>query len=93
MLKTLGFGDRKVMAIVLAEAFILAFVGGLPGLALADFITSRMTFGIAFIPQLYIPERELLIGVGLVVLLGLVTGALPAWQALRLRIVNALAST
>ena len=92
VLKTLGFSDRKVMALVLAEAFILAVVGGLPGLAVADFVTSRIALGVAFIPQIYIPTRELWIGVALVALLGLVTGVLPAWQALRLRIVNALAS-
>ena len=92
VLKTLGFSDGRVMSLVLAEAFVLALVGGLPGLAVADFLTGQLALGIAFIPELYIPERGLLLGVGMVVALGFVTGALPAWQALRLRIVNALAA-
>ena len=85
VLKTLGFSDTKVMAMVLAEAMLLAILGGLPGLFLADAMTSRLATGINFLPEVYIVGRDLALGVGLVLALGLVTGAVPAWQALRLR--------
>ena len=44
----------------------------------------------AFLPAFYLPVRDLAIGVIMVVLLGFATGAVPAMQAGRLRIVDAL---
>jgi putative ABC transport system permease protein len=43
-----------------------------------------------FLPIFYFPSRDLILGVILVVLLGLVAGILPAIQAMRLSIVDAL---
>ena len=43
-----------------------------------------------FLPVFYLPPRDLVLGFGLAAALGLATGALPAWQAMRLRIVDAL---
>ncbi|MEM1247512.1 MAG: FtsX-like permease family protein [Acidobacteriota bacterium] len=90
VLKTLGFSDGLVMFLVLGEAFFLALLGGLPGLLFANAVTSQLKLGVGFIPDIYIPSRDLMIGVVLVLALGLVTGALPAWRALRLRIIQAL---
>jgi putative ABC transport system permease protein len=42
------------------------------------------------LPAFYFPTPSLLMGIGLVVLLGIASGILPAWQASRLRIVDAL---
>jgi putative ABC transport system permease protein len=42
------------------------------------------------LPNLYLPWQDLLIGVSLALALGVVAGALPAWQAMRLRIAEAL---
>ena len=38
----------------------------------------------------FIPTQQIVLGVALIFILGLVTGALPALQARRLRIVDAL---
>jgi len=43
-----------------------------------------------FLPVFYLPPRDLLIGLALMAIFGLVAGALPAGQALRLRIADAL---
>jgi putative ABC transport system permease protein len=42
------------------------------------------------LPAFYFPVRDLVLGVALVLLLGIGTGLLPAFQAQRLKIVDAL---
>src|SRR3546814_7273446 len=42
VLKCLGFTDRTVLALVLAEALLLCFLGGLAGMALASFATAAL---------------------------------------------------
>ncbi|HVR30722.1 MAG TPA: FtsX-like permease family protein [Thermoanaerobaculia bacterium] len=93
VLKTLGFTDGRVLALVLAESLLIALAGGLPGLLLARAIVGGLDLGIAFIPELYIRGEALALGAALVLALGMVTGALPAWQAMRLSIVDALRRT
>ena len=46
--------------------------------------------GGAILPIFHVPWDSYFFGLGLVVLMGLVAGALPAYQALRLGIVDAL---
>jgi len=90
VLKTLGFGDGRVLGMVLMESCVLALVGGLAGLAVAWILVLDGDPTGGFLPSFYFPIRDLIIGVGLVVLLGFAAGAIPAWQAGRLRIVDAL---
>ncbi|HEX6464974.1 MAG TPA: hypothetical protein VFZ98_10985, partial [Vicinamibacterales bacterium] len=42
------------------------------------------------LPAFYFPTRDVVLGVLLVLVLGVASGFLPAWQASRLRIVDAL---
>ena len=90
VLKTLGFGDGLVMTLVLLESTLLALLGALAGLTVAWLLVHRGDPTGGYLPVFYLPSRDLLLGVGLAVALGLVTGILPAYQALRLRIVDAL---
>lgn len=90
VLKTLGFTNRQVMGLVLGESFLLAAVGGGGALLLVWLLTRSGDLGGSFLPILYIPAASLALGIALVVLLGLVTAAVPAYQALRLNIVDAL---
>jgi putative ABC transport system permease protein len=91
VLKTLGFGDGRIVALVLAESCLIALAGGGLGLGLA-------IAGIAFVgdptsgmlPPIHLPTREVVRGLGLIVALGVTAGLLPALQARRLRIVDAL---
>jgi putative ABC transport system permease protein len=93
VLKTLGFTDGKVLLLVLGESLLIALAGGLPGLFLSSVIVRGVDIGMTFIPELYIRPDALAVGAVLVVVLGLVTGAVPAWQAMRLSIVDALRRT
>ncbi len=90
VLKTLGYGDGLVMRLVLFESCLLALVAGGLGLGLAKLATSGGDPTGGFLPVFYLPGRDFALGIGLAVALGLATGALPAWQAMRLRIVDAL---
>jgi putative ABC transport system permease protein len=90
VLKTLGFSNGLVLSLVLAESILLAVVGGGLGLLLGWLFTLGGDPTGGFLPAFFIPGRDLAIGVALVLLLGLVAGAMPATTAMRLRIVDAL---
>jgi putative ABC transport system permease protein len=90
VLKTLGFTNRGVLAMVLAEACLLACVGGGVGLALGALAISAGDPTGGFLPIFYFPGKDAVWGVVLVLLLGVATGLLPALQAMRLSIVEAL---
>ena len=91
VLKTLGFGDGRVVALVLAESCLVAMAGGGIGLLLAIggiALVGDPTSGL--LPPIHLPARELARGATLMVALGVMSGLLPALQARRLRIVEAL---
>ena len=91
VLKTLGFGNGQVLGLVLAESCLLAVLGGALGLAAGwTLITLGGDPTHGNLPVFYFPPPDIAFGVGLTLFLGLVTGLLPALQAMRLRIVDAL---
>jgi putative ABC transport system permease protein len=91
VLKTVGFTDRAVLGLVLAEAVLLAVAGGVVGLVLAVVVIPGLEpLLVAFLPVFYAPPAALAAGLGLAVLLGLASGGLPAWFARRLQITEAL---
>jgi putative ABC transport system permease protein len=93
VMKTLGFGNGRILALVLLESCTLAVIGGGIGLAIAWVLVSRGDPTGGFLPQFYFPVRDLILGIVLVFVLGLGTGILPALQASRLKIVDALRRT
>ncbi len=90
VLKTLGFTDGRLLGLVLLESCLLAALGGGVGLVLAWVVVQGGDPTGGLLPAFYLPTRDIALGAGLVVLLGLAAGLLPAWQASRLRIVDAL---
>lgn len=90
VLKTLGFGDGRVLSMVLLESCFIALLGGGVGLTVAWFLVALGDPTGGFLPTFYFPVRDLILGVALVLGLGVISGAFPAWQAGRLRIVDAL---
>ncbi len=89
-LKALGYTHGQVLALVLAEANLLALTGGALGLVLAAAMIAAGDPTRGALPVFYFPWRDAVLGMGLAAALGLVSGALPAWQAGRLRIAEAL---
>lgn len=90
VLKTLGFTNRKVLGLVLAESCLLAVLGGGLGLLLGWLLVSRGDPTGGFLPIFFLPAKDVALGVALIFALGLATGFLPGLQAMRLRIVDAL---
>lgn len=91
-LKTLGFTDRSVLALVFLESLLLILVGGVLGLGLAAALlpfVSAASGGMLELPPL--SAGSWAIGLALMVAVGAIVGVLPALRAMRLRIVDALA--
>lgn len=89
VLKCLGFTDRQVMWLVLAEAFALCLIGASLGMALASVVMS-----LPFIQNIIPVTADgfvWAIAALSVVVLTLLVGLPPAWTAQRLKIVDALA--
>ncbi len=93
VLKTLGFTDSHVLAMVLGESYLITLLGGGTGLALITWLTRAFDLGGAMLPTLHLPWTGVLIGVTLLAAMGFVSGAIPAFQAQRLTIVDALRRT
>ena len=90
VLKALGFTDGGVLGLVLGESLALSVIGGGLGLALAWVMVSAGDPTNGMLPVFYIPTRDLLAGLALIVVTAFVAGILPALQAQRLRIADAL---
>jgi putative ABC transport system permease protein len=89
VLKTVGFGDGQVLGLVLGEALLLCTAAAVVGLA-SSFavlpVIKRGLQGVELTPWALLP------GLLAAVLLALVVGLPPAWRAMRLSIVDALAN-
>jgi putative ABC transport system permease protein len=92
VLKTIGFSDRSVLGLVLAESVLLVVLGGLLGLVIAAAIVpavSAASGGLVQLPGLL--GQTWGMGLALMVGIGLLVGLLPAIRGMRLNIVDALA--
>jgi putative ABC transport system permease protein len=90
VLKTLGFGDTTVLFLVLAEALLIALVGGSIGIGLAKLGTMVGDPTRGLLPVFYLSTGEMIFGIMIAALVGLAAGAIPALTAMNLRIVDAL---
>ena len=91
ILKTLGFSDGKVTALVLAEAVLLLVLGGSIGMgaAVAAMPALNGSTGGRF-PPLFVGVETWLLAAGVAALVALCIGLPPALRANRLKIVDAL---
>ena len=91
VLKTLGFSGARILRMVLGESVLLALLGGLPGLAIAALITLALRNSLANIAPAFAVSPDIALeGLALMVALGLITGMIPALNAMRLKIATAL---
>jgi len=93
ILKTLGFTSDAILGIILGESVVIALIGGALGLLLATGVCGV----VAQAPTLFADMKSLevgpsvvAIGLGLAVLIGVVSCTIPAWAASRRPIVDAL---
>jgi len=89
VLKTLGFTDRAVFVFILVESTVIFVAAAVLGLLLA-----WIAFPLAakFVPGLSMPWEVVALGLGMAAVVAIISASIPAIQAARLNIVNALAS-
>lgn len=92
VLKTLGFSSPRIFRMILTESCLLSFLGGLLGIGAAFMVVRFLSEMMArFLPNLVLGSDILLQALGYMLLLGLITGIVPAVNALRLNIISAFA--
>jgi putative ABC transport system permease protein len=90
VLKTLGFSNTAVLTLILSESVLIAVIGGTLGLGAAWLIVQQGDPTNGMLPIFVLPPRDVAIGAVMVVALGLIAGALPAFNAMNLKITDAL---
>ncbi len=93
VLKAIGFNRRRILFIVLSEAILVAGLGGLIGsLGCKAFceVVDLSKFTAGFLPFFFIPWNIALIGFGVSLGIGLVSGLIPAIRAANLSVVDGL---
>ena len=90
VLKAMGFTNLRVLSLVMMESCLIAILGGFGGLGIAWLISLGGSPVPSMLPVFYIPTNNLVIGAALAIALGIIAGALPALQAMRLKISDAL---
>ena len=91
VLKTIGFSNRSVLGLVLAESVLLILLGGLIGIGIAAVIVPAMSGQANGLLPNAVRWPTWAMGIALMLGIGIVVGWLPALRGMRLRIVDALA--
>jgi putative ABC transport system permease protein len=96
VLKTLGYTNGAILGIILAEAAVLSLIGGVIGAGLAQMLTGV----IRQMPSLFAEFKTLTILppvaamlLAIAVTIGVASAFIPAWNASRTNIIDALRST
>jgi len=90
VLKAMGFTNGLVLVLVLAESILIAVLGGGLGIATAWAIVTAGNPVPEILPNFFLPDGAVALGLCFAVALGIIAGAVPAIQAMRLRIAEAL---
>jgi len=91
VLKAIGFSELRVLGLVLGESLLLTGFGALLGLGFGYLMCRAMAQQLTqFMPAFWLTGESLLLGAGIAVLLGFISGIWPAWRAMRMRMVDAL---
>ena len=94
VLKTLGFTNGRIVFITLGEAALIALIGGAIGCGAARVIYAATHFTMGgFVPSFIVRTPTIVAGMAIALLLGLLSGLVPAVSAARLRITDALRHT
>jgi putative ABC transport system permease protein len=89
--KAIGFSDLSVLLFVLAEALTIALIGGILGLGFALLAVPALGNALnGLLPSIVLKWSFLGFGLLVAVFTGILSGILPGWGAMRLRVVNAL---
>ena len=90
VLKTLGFTNRMVLLLVIAESLLICVIGGLMGMGLATLVMKALAYAPVQFPPIVADARVWLVAFASMFGVGLVVGLPPALRAMRLSIVDGL---
>ena len=90
VLKAVGFSDGFILSLVLGESLFLAAIGGGLGLLVCKLFTLRGDPTGGMMPYFYLSPPAIILGLLAALAVGVAAGILPAWSAMRLRVVDAL---
>ncbi|MEW5765314.1 MAG: ABC transporter permease [Acidobacteriota bacterium] len=90
VLKTLGYSDGAVLALILSESCLYALLGGGAGVLGAKAFTLGGDPTQGLLVAFYFSPQKMALGLSFALLVGLLAGLLPALAAMRLKIVDAL---
>jgi len=93
VLKSIGYGDLQLFISVMLEAFIIIFSGLILGLGLTLLMIPAIVAASQGMAEdvLYLSSSSILLAFSIGVFVSFVSAFMPAWQALRLKVVDALA--
>lgn len=93
VLKTLGFSDMGMLALVFAESLLLCLLAGITGLALSEIVVPLIHKSLPEVADLLrMSWRALVPGLAFALLVAFLSALIPALRAKRLKIVDALAN-
>lgn len=84
VLQTIGFNRKMIGWMILSEGMLLSFLGGIVGVVTGVVFLNQksITIGNEGLALAFIPSQEvLLMGLGSSIILGVLAGIYPAWQA------------
>ena len=90
VLKTLGFQDGLLFRLVLTESTVITLLGGALGVFGSKILFGPNNFVNAFIPGFQVEWSTVILGLAMATALGIVSGIVPAWQAMQLPVIQAL---
>jgi putative ABC transport system permease protein len=90
-LKALGFSNGFVAFLIFAESLGIALIGGAIGVALTIPVAEAFAGAVGTLfPVFFVSESTMLMQIAAAAVIGVVAGALPAWRAASVRIVEGL---
>ena len=90
VLKAIGFSDRTVLGFILGESMVIALAGCIGLLLALGFIPALSHALVGMLPPLLISAKTVVYGLVAALIVGFASGILPAYGAMRMRVVNAL---
>jgi putative ABC transport system permease protein len=93
VLKTLGFTSRRLLSIFVSESVALSLVGGILGVLVAIPVIAGLThsfIGLGVPLDMKVKLPTALLSLGTAVVLGILSGYLPAYKASHMNIVDGL---
>lgn len=92
VLKTLGFTDRRVAALIVVESLLLCGSAAVVGVALSGAIVPRIRDAVGqFLAAMTLEHVTMALAAALALGLGAAAALVPAWRSARLSVIDALA--